>query len=487
MRQRPTNPDLERHAPGRTRVRIRNGARERATELRSIFLGALLLCAGARSAPAQEPPGTLAPARPLAEGTQDTTTLEALIARALEVHPSVRAAEERVRAARARVIPAGTWPDPMLMTGIQNLPVTDPGFGDEMTMKMVGVSQTIPYPGRTRLRRGAADAEAAGAEARARAARLALTQRVRDVFYELAYLDQALEILARNQELLAGFIRITESRYGVGTGTQQDVLKARVEAAMLAEQAAALTEQRRAAQARLNELLDRYSEVPVPPVRMPERIARLAAPSSPGAVRFVSPALGARAAGSPLPPLLTLEELAVANSPELAEQEAMVQAAAARVDLARLEVRPDVDVSLQYGQRDGMPDMISATVAVPLPLNRQRRQDLGVAEAHAELAAAEAARHEARNRVRLEVARLYSELERDRTQLALYVGSIVPQARASLESATAGYQVGRVDLLALLDAQATLFNYETEYHRLLSDFAQRLAEMERVVGMEVIP
>lgn len=455
--------------------------------MRSPRFWALLLCAASASASAQEPPRLGTPGAALRAELPDTAGLETFVAHALAAHPSVRAASERVRAARARVVPAGTWPDPMLMAGIQNLPVSDPGFGDEMTMKMVGVSQTIPYPGRTRLRRDAASSEVAAAEARLRAARLELARRVRDAYYEIAYLDQALEILARNQALLADFIRITESRYGVGTGPQQDVLKAREEAAGLAAEAAALTEQRRAAQARLNETLDRFSESPIPPVRMPGRIASLAAPGSPGSVRFISPALGARAAGSPLPPLLAVEEMAVANSPELADQEAMVQAAALRVELARLEVRPDIDVSLQYGQRDGMPDMVSASVAVPLPLNRRRRQDLGVTEAQAELAAAEAARHEARNQVRLEVARLYSELERDRTQLALYVGSIIPHARASLESATAGYQVGRVDLLALLDAQATLFNYETEYHRLLSDFAQRLAEMERVVGREVLP
>ncbi len=164
----------------------------------------------------------------------------------------------------------------------------------------------------------------------------------------------------------------------------------------------------------------------------------------------------------------------------------MIEAQAARLELARKEILPDFDVSLQYGQRDGRPDMISAAVSVPLPINRRRRQDLEVKAAEAELAAAEQARHEARNAVRLEVARLHAELERDRTQLALYVKSIIPQAQASLASATAGYQVGRVDLLTLLDNQTTLYNYEAAYHRLLTDFAQKLAELERTVGREVL-
>ena len=447
--------------------------------------------AAASPAAAQDPP-FVPPPRPSAgavpqPAVPDTAGLETLVAHALAVHPTVSAAAARAEAARARVVPAGTWPDPMLMAGIENFAVSEPGFGDEMTMKMVGVSQAIPYPGRTRLRREAAAGEAAAAEARLRAARLEVAQRVRDAYFELAYLDHAMEIMTRHQALLADFIRVAESRYGVGAAPQQDVLRAQVEAGRLAEQAVMVAEQRRAAQARLNEALDRYSETPVPTIRMPERVARLAAPTSAGAVRFVSPALGARAAGSPLPSLETLEAMAVESSPVLAEQQAMISAQAARVELARLDVRPDFDVSLRYGQRDGMPDMISATVGVPLPLNRRRRQDQEAAAARAELAAAEAGLHEVRNQVRLDVAQLHSELERARTQLAIYTSGILPQARASLESATASYQVGRVDLLAVMDAQATLFNYETQYHRLLSDFARQLAELEQVVGREVVP
>ena len=58
---------------------------------------------------------------------------------------------------------------------------------------------------------------------------------------------------------------------------------------------------------------------------------------------------------------------------------------------------------------------------------------------------------------------------------------------SSLASASASYQVGRVEFLTLLDNQATLFNYETEYFRVLTDFARTLGELERIVGTEVLP
>jgi outer membrane protein TolC len=107
-------------------------------------------------------------------------------------------------------------------------------------------------------------------------------------------------------------------------------------------------------------------------------------------------------------------------------------------------------------------------------------------QAQAELSALEAEHHDRANAIRAKVAELYSGLEQDRAQLALYVKSILPQGRAALESATAGFQVGRVDFLTLVDNQATLYNYETQYYRSLTGFAQKLAELERTVGKEIL-
>jgi cobalt-zinc-cadmium efflux system outer membrane protein len=442
--------------------------------LRAPVSAALLLLALAIPASAQEPDAA-------------RTASDTLVARALAAHPRIRAAQARLDAARARVAPAGTRPDPMLMAGLQNVPVSDPGFGDEMTMKMVGVSQTFPYPGKLPLARAAAEREGDAAAAELEAARLEVRREVLDAWYELAFVDRALAIVERNRATLSGLVAATEVRYGAGTGSQQEVLRARLEAARLGEQAAELQERRGAVLARLNAALDRPGATPVDGARIPERIARAAVADSARGVRFVSPALGARAADSPLPPLEALQDAAVAGNPTLRAHEAMIAAQAARLDLARREHLPDFDVSLQYGQRDGRRDMVSATVSVPLPVQRGRRQGARVTEAGAELAALHAEHAAAALALRAEVARLYGELERARTQLALYVRAILPQGQAALASATAAYQGGRADLLAVLDAQATLFAYETQYHRALTDFAQRLAELERTVGREVLP
>jgi cobalt-zinc-cadmium efflux system outer membrane protein len=441
-----------------------------------------------------------ADARQLATtGAADSTGIDALVSRAVAIHPAIRAAAARVQAARARIRPAGAWPDPMLMAGIQNLPIsraeqpaaahgtTPVATGpDPMTMKMLGIGQTIPYPGKLSLQRRVAEREVMVADAAAGAIAHRVVRDVKDAYYELAFLDRALEIVERNQGVLVNLIRATEARYGVGTAGQQDVLKARVEASRLAETAVSLAEQRRAVLARLNALLDRPSETPMSRAVVPATVVRAAVGDSAREVRFVSAALGARVADSPLPPLAELQKRAVHGSPDLREHGAMIDAQAARVELARKDYLPDFDVSLQYGQRTGYPDMVTATVSVPLPIQRRRKQDQLVSAAGAELASLQAEHHAKQNEIRAEVARLVSELERQRAQLALYVRAILPQAQASLASAAASYQVGKVEFLTVLDNQATVFGYETEYFRAVSEFAKMLAELERVVGGEVL-
>jgi cobalt-zinc-cadmium efflux system outer membrane protein len=418
--------------------------------------------------------------------------LDSLVATALTRSPAIRAAMARVEGARHRAIAAGAPPDPMLMAGLQNQPLgkdrTAMTAGpDPMTMRMVGVSQSIPSPGKLALRRRAAEREVDAGEAAAESARRLVARDVKQAYYELAFIEQAREIVERNRDVLATVVRVTDARYGLGTAGQTEVLKARLDGARLAQSASELAERRNAALARLAALLDGMVDSTALRPVIPARIARLVLPASSEEIRFTSNVLGSRAAGSPLPSLSDLQNTALANSPEIREHEAMIAAQAVRVELARRDRRPDIDVALQYGQRiGGLPDMVSASVSVPLPIFARRKQDQLTADASVQLEALHA-EHEARaNALRAEVASLVSDIERARTQLALYAKALVPQGRAMLTSATSSYQVGKGTLRDVLDAQASLFTYETDDARALTDFAKQMAELERVVGKEIV-
>jgi outer membrane protein TolC len=413
--------------------------------------------------------------------------LPSLVERARSVNPAIRSAVEAVAAARARARAAGILPDPVLAIGIVNALVSDPfSTEDFMTMRMVQIGQRMPFPGKLDLEHEMAAWELAATEAERERVELEVVAAVERAYYELFFLDRSLEIVGHNRELLTDFASVTRARYGVGTGGQQDVLKAQVEESRLGDELLALRERTASWMAVLNALLDRPSGTPVSDPVLPERIPRGAVPEPGSEVRFTSAALGSTTGEGPIPDLDTLQRRAETENPMLKTHAARIQAQRAAVELAAKAALPDFDVSVGYGQRGGREDMITAMVSIPIPLFKGEKQDALAAAEGAELGSLEAAHHAMINDVRARIADLHASLLRARDHIALLREGILPQARASLESATAGYPVASVDFLTLLDNQATLFRHELDYWRLLAGFGQDLAELEQLVGGEVL-
>jgi len=409
-------------------------------------------------------------ARPDIALGQSNAVSDSLVARALAMNPSIRVAEARLAAARARIGPAGAWPDPMLMAGIQNFPLSASNASagmssgtEPMTMKMLGVSQTIPYPGKTSLASRVARAEAEGAEARSAMARREVRREVLDAYYDLVTARMLLGIVERQRQLAEGILPATEARYVAGGGAQSDVLKARTELSLLVQERNTAVQEERAALARLNAVLDQASTTSITADSLRQQLVSIPA----------------------LPPLDSIEALATRTNPRLLERRAVIAMQGAQSELARRAYLPDFDVSLQYGQRDRLPDMITATISVPIPVQRGRKQSAEARAARFDLNAAEAELRAEENAIRSDVARVYSVIERHRANLALLDRAILPQARATFASASATYQSGRSELLEVLDALRAVFAIETMRVRTLADYAKSLAELETLVGQEV--
>lgn len=95
--------------------------------------------------------------------SHNVTLLPSLIAEALENNPEIQAAYQEREAAQQRIGPAEALDDPMLEAGVINAPLASSPFNrEDMTMKMIGLSQRLPFPGKRGLRKDVAakDAEA---------------------------------------------------------------------------------------------------------------------------------------------------------------------------------------------------------------------------------------------------------------------------------------------------------------------------------------
>lgn len=433
----------------------------------------------------------LAATMPVVLSAQEAA-LPALLAEADTANPEILAAKRAAEAATARVPQAGALPDPMLGIGFMNVPVTSPGLGsDMMTMTKVQVGAQLPWPGKLSLREDVArfGAEAAGWELER--ARDRIRTEVKATYYQAYFVDRALEVTARNETLVSDFALLTSSKYAVGTGAQPDVLKAQVERSRLADQLIALREERTGLVARLNALLGRPTDTPLLSTELPEEVRAVALLSSTDELSFASATLSGVLPGSsdpsgPLQSVADLERQALEHNPTIQAHVRRVAAQERAVALAETAKLPDLSLTAAYSYRLGLGDFFEFMVSAPLPIFAGRKQDQAALEQAATLAEQQARYHAMVNDVNADIASLWADLQRARDQIVLLNEGILPQARTSLSSATASYQVGAVDFLTLLDSQVTLYRHELDYHRLLADFANNLAALERAVGTEVL-
>jgi cobalt-zinc-cadmium efflux system outer membrane protein len=398
-----------------------------------------------------------------AEDAGPAEDLSRLIDSAIANNPELKASDARWQMFKNRVSHAGRLEDPMLTLKIQNGIVNDPfNFRkDSMTQKVVGISQQVPFWGKRKLREEVAEREAESYWWLVEERKLELAKMVKETWYQLYAVDKSLQIVGKNISIMDDFITLAETKYSVGQGAQQDLFKAQVERSRLLDMQIVLTQQRKSLQANLDALLSRPSETPI------------------GAI----PDFGIK-------PLMRsydeLRNIACENRPMIKSLNALIDKGTAGRKLAEKEYWPDFNVSFEYMQRDRFEgsagdDMYALGVTFNLPVQRHHRHEM-VAESDAEARMAAEELKALKNSIGSGVTDLLAQIERRRKQFELYRDGIIPQAEQSLESATIGYRVGKIDFLTLLDSRVTLFNYEREYYDALADYQMKLAQLEALVG-----
>ena len=133
---------------------------------------------------------------------------------------------------------------------------------------------------------------------------------------------------------------------------------------------------------------------------------------------------------------------------------------------------------------DSGKDPVAVTVQLNLPI-WFGKYSAGVREAKASHLAAMKTRHDRENSLLVELQlALYNFRDAGR-KIRLYRDSLLPKARQSLQVSQQAFEAGRASFLDLIDAERTLLEFQLLYERALADHAQRLAELEMLVGEEL--
>jgi len=368
------------------------------------------------------------------------SALDELVAVALANAPEAAAARATAEAARRRVGPAATLPDPFLSLTWQREEPFD-----------VMVSQPIPWPGKLALARSAAASEAREVESGVIArTNLTIEARVRNAWYDLVLARAIDRILEDRRESATQIEASVRERYAAGLAVQQDVLRAQVELARIDELKAAQAATIVSRRAELNRLAGRAQDTAI------DTPNELPGDDEVPAADVVIASMAGR-------------------SPELAASRQAIETGRIRVELAKKNFLPDFVVSGSSMRQVG--------AGISLPIFVRQRQQNQLAEAQAQMRArtadADVVSRELELRTRERLAQLEAALRIGR----LYRDRILPLDELSLESALASYQAGKVPFITVLDALNTLFNDRVLHAGRLAESAKwRVAINEASLG-----
>ena len=445
---------------------------------RHVFTGILLLAltssalAQANSKPARV---TLTLASPSAQPTpsqaanpqaqlpsaQATVSLDQLVNEALQRNPGVQSALRQVESLRRRVPQVKTLPDPTVSLGwAGNIKPFSVQKGDPSSYRAVAANQALPFPGKLKLRGEIADREAQAAWWDYEAARRKLVADVKSAYYDYFAASKAVEITQKDKDLLQKLSSIAEARYRVGKGVQQDVLRSQVEISLLQQRLTVFEQQQKTAQVRLNTLLYRDPESPLP------------SPAS-----FEPAKLGHS--------LDELYTLAREQDTGLQREQRMIERNQYAVNLAQKDYRPDFSVGYMYQQRPDLPDMHGFTVTANIPIFYRTKQREAVREQTEQLASSQRSKENRQTELFFAVKQQYLLAKSSEQLLKLYSQAVVPQSSLALESSMASYQVGAVDFLTILTNFTVVLDYEVSYYRELANYQMALANLEPLVGVEL--
>jgi len=371
-----------------------------------------------------------------------------------DLQPQIAEAKAMVEAAAGRVRQAGAFPNPEVVVGAQQLPLS--GNQPNEQEYVAGVGQTIPL-GR-RLSR-AREVELLEREVRARGLEVKMREirrRVHSAFATALYQDRASQAQSDIQQSAARAVAVMQARVEAGDTVRDDL--ARVEM----ELTRAKVELQRAESLREQAFVGLASAI---------GDATLTVKSLAGSMEatFEIPALESLVAN-------------LAAQPESALAEADIRARLARVDLAQAERIPDLKVELLYHRLEAnRAHTLDVGLSLPLPLFKRNQGRLR--EARAEAAAAEARSRMTHNELTARLHESYLQLTGALVSSRTLKTEILGQADTVLQAAEARYAAGDISLTEILPVRRDWAAVQLSYLESLRDLMQAWAAVSSLADL----
>ncbi|MBW2099717.1 MAG: TolC family protein [Deltaproteobacteria bacterium] len=399
------------------------------------------------------------------EFTESSVLTDYLTYAALK-NPGLKAAFLRWKAALEKIPEVKSLPDPRFTYGyfIRNV---ETRVGPQR--HKFGLAQTFPWFGKLKLRGNAAWETAQAEKERYEAAKLKLFFQVKEAYYEYYYLSQAIAVTRENLNLLEYLESVARTQYTTGSASHADIIRAQVDLGKSEDRLRTLKDLRHPIVAGLNAAMNRPATAPLP---WPRRIEQ-------EKVRFAEDRL--------------LEYLKQSN-PELKVVDFLAAREKWNIDLAKKNYYPDMTLSLETidtGEAD-MPNVDDSgkdpyvgmlSINIPIRWGKYRAIER---QAHNRYRAFQHERTDRENRLAADVKlTLYKYHDAER-KIDLYKNTLTPKAEQSIQVNIQTYIAGKGTFLDVIDSVRLLLEFKLAFERAVVDRSQRLAELEMLVGKQLL-
>ena len=396
------------------------------------------------------PPGKDAPGAENAAPDQalPSASLEALLTQAAKNNPMVKAASHRWTAATHKRAQVVALPDPQVQAQY---------FVHRVDDKLwLTATQAIPYPGKLILAGREADQEAEAARLRYEAAARDAFSEVKEVYFELYYIDRAQSVTDEIRKLYDRYAALAAGGLEPGQPKLPEAFRAESQRAQLTYDLVLLREMRAASAEELR------AATGAPPGTLIGRTEDVADPA----------ALG--------PGVEELQQAAEAHNQELLAAGVEIQRAGYQLKLAHRAPIPDLTLGPTFMHRsEGNEVGVMVGISIPLWAPKYKAISREAGELNE---AAIAEQQGQRLKVRADVAKAYFSLSNSFRLVQLYRDTLLPQAHQALQSAEELYRSQQANLSAVLETTATVQNFELARLRATADFYANVARLERILG-----
>lgn len=383
---------------------------------------------------------------------------------AVKSDPAQQIYQSQQAALIAEGVASSTLPDPMIKVGMANVPTDNFELDqDPMTQLSVGVAQQFSRGSQRELAQEGFNQRSEISVFQALDRQLIVRKTVRELWFNILFIDQSTQIVNENKALFLGFYRDLQSKFSLGLAENEDLIAAEIEVGKFDEKLASLNQKSLNYRTLLSEYIGQnaYDKLPSDIPKWSETLS------------YVNTVKVRRDHYD----LLSMH-------PKTKALTQSISVADNGIAFAQESYKPSFKVEVGYGHRfseDAMgeprSDLVSAFVSMDLPIFTDKRQDQQLISAQHNKGQKQA---EQRLLLRQLNALLNSELinyQQIKERMARYQNSLLKQAKLHSKMLEESYQSNTRPFKEVIEAYIHEQSLTLEYQQLYFESLNLLAKI----------